>query len=386
MITTLNTLSELKQLANEIFLNKTDKVSDISDNSVLSATMYAIAKVAQKCQKDIAIVESHIFPDSATGENLDNSAVLFGIPERKTASGSSTYLRIAADQGTIYLASTHIFTNYNGIQFQLEEDVTIGTQGYAYAKVRSVDSGSKTNVDPNSVIVVSPEPVGHGAVTNEYRAEYGADAESDELFRQRIKKHLNILSRNTLDYFTEVFRGENQDILRLFNLGLNELGQRVLAIATVNGQDLSQTELDDLLSNTKDFFCLSDLSRFGESVGIKLQNVEYTLVDIDFRVQIMDNYNVDDVRKQIQVNITKYLDFRIWEDGQKVEWDNLLQIVKDTEGVRYVPDNVFIPNVDKQVTPNTLPRIRGFIMRDLSGNIISDSQGVLTPVFYPVNG
>lgn len=386
MITTLNSLSELEQLWNEIFLNKTSKVSDISDNSVLSGVAYGVAKIAQKAQKDIAIIESHILPDSATGSDLDESATLFGIPSRKTATGSSTFVRIIADSGTQYLAVNNIFTSYNGIQFQLEEDVTVGDLGYAYAKVRSIETGVRTNVDPNTVISVTPEPTGHIGVTNEYKAEYGADEENDELFRQRIKKHLNILSRNTVEYITQVFRNINQDILRVFNLGLNETGQRVISIATVNGQALTQTELDDLLSETQSFFSLSDLSRFGKSVGIKLENVGYTLVDIDFRVQILDNYDTDSVRKQIQVNITKYLDFRNWKDGQKVEWDDLLQIVKDTEGVRYVPDNVFSPSIDIQVTPNTLPRIRGFIMRDLSGNIISDSQGVLAPVFYPVNG
>ena len=101
MITKVLTVEQLKQIFLEIFINKTDKVSDISDNSVLNATAYGVSKVAQKCMKDIAIVESHIFPDSASGIYLDNSATLFGAEPRITSGvGSSTHLRVVAEPGT----------------------------------------------------------------------------------------------------------------------------------------------------------------------------------------------------------------------------------------------------------------------------------------------
>ena len=69
MITKVNnTISFLKNLWVETFLNKTDKVSDITDNSVLNAAAYATAKVAQKAIKDVAIVEAQIFPETAASE------------------------------------------------------------------------------------------------------------------------------------------------------------------------------------------------------------------------------------------------------------------------------------------------------------------------------
>jgi hypothetical protein len=166
-----------------------------------------------------------------------------------------------------------------------------------------------------------------------------------------------------------------------------------LAIVTQNGIDLTNSELDNLLASTKQFFAITDLNKFGELIGLKLINATWYYVGdplrdnsgtgIDFRVQLWDGYNPDTVRKNIQVNISKYLDFRFWEYGQKVEWDNLLQIVKNTEGVRYVPDNFFYPNYDEIVPVNQLPRVKKFIMRDIAGNIIADTGNVLSPVFYP---
>lgn len=62
MITkTANTIANLKNLWIEMFLNKTDRVSNIADGSVLNGVAYGTAKVAQKAIKDIAIVEAQIF-------------------------------------------------------------------------------------------------------------------------------------------------------------------------------------------------------------------------------------------------------------------------------------------------------------------------------------
>jgi len=384
MITKIQSIAQLKQLFLEIFINKTNKISDISDNSVVNATAYGVSKVAQKCMKDISIVESHIFPDTAYGAYLDSSATMFGAPARGGALGSSTYVRIVANPGAQYIAGTQVFSNYNGIQFSLESTVTVGSLGFIYAKVRSIDTGSKTNVDPNSIISVSPQPAGHIGVTNEYMATGGSDVEDDELFRMRIKKHLNILAKNTIEYFTEVFRLTNPNILRLINLGNGEAGNRVIGIVTQNGINLTDTELSDLLEATKDYFCLTDLSRFGNTIGISLVNADWFYVDMDFRGQILSNYDPNEVRKSIQINISKYLDFRTWTNTDKIDWANLLQIVRSTVGMKYCPDTNFSPNVDLQPPANKLPRVRGFILRDMDGNIIADSANVLTPVFYPV--
>ena len=235
-------------------------------------------------------------------------------------------------------------------------------------------------------------PVGHLAVTNEYIATGGLDAESDEVFRQRIKNNLNILSIGTLEYFNQLFQNQDARVLRTFNLGTNDEGKRILSIVTQNGENLTSGELDALLQSTKEFFPITDLNRFGDTIDIELMNVIWFGVNydgvsrttgIDFRVQIDDNADADMVRRTIQINISKYLDFRFWRPNQIIEWDQLLRIVQDTPGVRYVPDMQFNPRVDEVVPINQLPRVQNFVMRDLAGNIIFDSGGVLSPVFYP---
>lgn len=387
MITkTSATITNLKNLFIEMFLDKTAKVSNVADGSVVNATAFGVAKVAQKAMKDIAIKEAQIFPDTATGVYLDKAAALYGVSPRKGALGSSTYIRVSADPGTVY-DTTVTFVSKNGIRFQVDESLTVGESGYGYVKVRSVNAGYTTNVAPNSITNVNPQPQGHIECTNEYYAIGGRDSEDDETFRIRIKNNLNVLSKNTVEYWTQVLNGIDDRVLKVMAAGLNEQGIYNLYIVSQNGIFFTEDELGTLLEQVQGYFSLSDLNIEGKAVGISLKNIDWFYVGsergLDFRVQLQPDYDVATVRQNIQVNLTKYLDFRFWTPGDVVEWDDLLDIVKKTEGVKYVPDECFFPYYDQQVPANQLPRIKGFIMRDQDGNILYDSDSNLSPLFYP---
>lgn len=387
MITkTSATITNLKNLFIEMFLNKTAKVSNVADGSVVNATAFGVAKVAQKAMKDIAIKEAQIFPDTATGVYLDKAAALYGVSPRKGALGSSTYIRVSADPGTVYDTSV-TFVNKNGIRFQVDEALTVGKSGYGYVKVRSINAGYSTNVPPNSITNVSPQPQGHIECTNEYYAIGGRDSEDDETFRIRIKNNLNILSKNTIEYWTQTLSNIDDRVLKVMSAGLDEKGIYNLYVVSQNGIFFTEEELDTLLESAQGYFGISELNIEGKVVGIGIKNIDWFYVGsergLDFRVQLQPDYDVATVRQNIQVNFTKYLDFRFWTPGKIVEWDDLLDIVKKTDGVKYVPDEYFFPYYDQQVPANQLPRIRGFVMRDQDGNILYDSDSNLSPLFYP---
>ena len=387
MITKVNnSIVNLKNLFIEIFLNKTNKVTNVADGSVLNAVAFGAAKIAQKAIKDIAITEAKIFPETATGDFLDKAAALYGVSQRKGALGSSTYVRVYAKPNTKY-GFDNYFLSKNGLRFSIDEETIVDSTGYAYIKVRSINAGYITNVDANSITNIVPIPDGHIECTNEYMATGGRDSEDDETFRLRIKTNLNILSKGTLEYFTQVFQNIDDRILRVMNVGLGEDGIYEIYLVTQNGIYLTDDELTSLLEKSKSYFGLSELNLQGDVVGIRLKNVEWFYIGsergIDFRVELDPDYEVADVRKNIQVGITKYLDFRFWKAGKIVQWDDLLDVVKKTEGVKYVPDEYFFPYYDQGVPLNQLPRVKGFIMEDLEGKVLYDSNSTLSPMFYP---
>ena len=387
MITkTANTIANLKNLWIEMFLNKTDRVSNIADGSVLNGVAYGTAKVAQKAIKDIAIVEAQIFPKSATGEYLDKSAALFGVSPRKEALGSSTYVRVFAEPGTHYEVGTK-FISKNGVQFTVDQPFTVDKSGYGYISVRSVITGSATNVEANSITEVSPRPLTHIECTNEYAAIGGRDYEDDETFRNRIINYNNKLSTDTMEGWTQIFQDLDPRILKVMNVGLGEDGKTHIYLVTQNGSFFTDDELEELLTKATPYFGLTELDLQGNTLGIVIENAKWMYVGgeegVDFRVELSPNAVIADVRKNIQIAMTKYLDFRFWEAGKKVEWDDLLEVVKTAEGVKYVPDEYFSPYFDEEVPLNMLPRIKGFRMRDLEGNILYDSGSILSNIFYP---
>lgn len=384
MFTQIYTIEELKEMFVEIMLNKTDKISKISDGSVNNGIAFGNAKISQKMTKDVAILESHLFPDAAFGEYLDNIARLNGISPRFGARQSSTYIRIAGQPNTIYTPLNNVFSSNTGLKFDLEEQIIIPAFGYTYAKIRSQNVGASTNVEALTINQVSSPPSGHFYCINEYSAQYGMDNEEDDLFRKRIKDGPNILSRGTISMIEQSFMKINRNVMKVYHNGFDSFSRTIISILTVNGINLNVEELNDIVIRAEKFLNLTEMRPTGVGgANVVLQNIEWQPIDISMRLQIEQSYNSDDVRREIQIRLNKYIDYRYWKLGQRIEWDNMLEIVKSTDGVRYVNDNFFYPNNDLSIDLRKLPRIRGFQMLDLDGQIIADMQGNLNPIFYP---
>lgn len=383
MITKVTSVEELKQIFSETLLNHTDKISKISEGSVVNGIAYANAKLGQKILKDVAVIEAHLFPDSAVGEYLDNLAKLRGIAPRLGASNSSVYVRLVGAPGTVYTTNVQVFSG-GGFDFNLLQNVVIPSIGFCYAKLNCQQTGKSTNVSALSITQVNPKPSGHQYVINEFSATGGRSQEEDDDFRSRIKNEVNVISRGTLSYIEQVFRKFQPNVLRVFNLGLDDVADLVLAVASVDGVDFTYSQLRDMLFKGEQYLSMNEMKPNGlNNYGIKIKNVEYFPIDVSFRVEIDGSYNSDIVRKEIQTNLSKVVDYRYWEDGDGVDWIDLINSVKAVSGVKRVLDNFFFPATFTNIPRGKLPRIRGFMMMDLKGKIIADYQGNLNPIYYP---
>lgn len=385
----ITTEKELEGIHVESFINNSgSKVTKVSDESVLRGLIRGNTKTAKKALKDIALAVSHLFPDSAYGTTLDEVAENSGIAPRFGAAQSSTFVRVIADEGTIYQQGVHVVSDNKGNSFDLQEDITIGSKGYGYVKVRSQQAGSSSNVDPYTIVNMSPEPSGHVGVINEYSATGGYDQEDDDQLRQRIKEGPDLLARGTISYLTQAFIKANPNVLRVIYEGVSSVGKVVLAILTVNGIDLTQDELDDILSQSGEYFSLTELNPIGtQSYGVELKNANYYSIDVEMRVELINLSLLSETVIDIQQKFSKSVDFRFWNNSSpKIEWDDLLTIVKNNSNIKYVQDQYFVPNLDITIPTNNFPRFRGFVMRDLQGNILIDQAGEIDPIYYSSDG
>lgn len=385
METKIYTVEEYKQLFLEGVINKSaGKVSKVSDNSVLGGVGYGIGKISQKTVKDIALVESEMFPDYAYGQYLDRVAMRTGVSSRQKDRGSSVWVKIVADPGTVYPVGGTTFASTGGFTFSLEETFVMGESGYDYVKLKSNDLGASTNVPANTINRVTPTPSGHKYVINEVPAEGGVDVESDDSLRNRILQNFNNFAFDTLDKIKSVFQTLNTNILDVKKIGINASGQSVLGVMTVNGVDLTEEEIDYLLSKSKFYLSLKEqtvTNGLDAGAPIEIKNIQATYVDMDFRVSYFSNINSDDLRVAIQEQVSQAFDFRNWT-GTKVQWEDLFTIVRSQDGIKVLPEEYFTPHADIPIPSTSYPRLRGFIMRDLTGEVIVDNAGNINPIYY----
>jgi hypothetical protein len=387
LLTEVLTIADLKALYAETFLNHTSKISKISDLSVLNAHTFGVAKVFQKDLKDTAIIESQIFPELSSGTYLDNSAKLVGSIARLTAAGSSTFVLVYADPATIYIPGESSFVSNQGVTFNITDVIVVGDNGYAYVPVRSASVGVNTNVNAFSINRVLNAPLGHISCTNEYEATGGRDNENDEDFKSRISQYQQFATKSSHENLLMNLQDLDPDILNIKRAGYTEDGKILISIVTCNGKAFTQDELSAFENNLSTFMAMSDVDDQAGVLGIKLQNIEWQQVGgangVDFRIDILSGFTEVDVRKNIQIQLTKYFDFRFFQKD-RIEWDDLLQIVKSVKGVKYIPDEFFLPNTDSAVEKYKLPRIIKFVMRDMSGDILYNNSSAILPIYYSV--
>ena len=385
LITNVMTIAELKALYIETFLNHTSKVSKITDLSVLNAHAFGVAKIFQKDFKDAAITESLMFPELSSGAYLDSAAKSVGGMARLQAAGSSTFVLVHAAPGTVYVPGRSSFASNQGVTFSIVELTTVGDNGYAYVKARSTSVGKGTNVGPLTINSMTQPPLGHISCTNEYGATGGRDTESDEDFKSRLSTFQQFAATGSYQKLLADLRTMDADIIDTRRAGYTDSGRILISLVTCNGKSYSQDELMAFEQRMREFLSLSDVDDQAGVIGLELQNVEWHQVGgsdgVDFRVDIASGYTQASVRKSIQIQLTKYFDFRFW-GKTKVEWDDLLQIVKGVKGVKYVPDEFFKPHADAAVDARKLPRVIKFVMRDMAGSILYDNNGSVLPIYY----
>jgi hypothetical protein len=383
MRTKILTVDNIKTLLLEILLNKTDKVTKVSSNSVLNAIFYSLSKLFQKGMKDSSIVESMQFPEYAYGQDLDLISKRQGSGTRFGTLGSSTFVRVVGEPGTSYSFEQNIFSSSSGLQFKASENWTLPSCGVLYVRVGSILQGSSTVIPPYTINRLLAPPTGHKYCINEVMTLGGRDIESDDIFRGRVQKGFDMLSTDTLSKLTQILISLNPSVLKVKKLGRGTSGLVNLGIVTQTGMSLTDEELSYLLDNSKNFLSLSDLRPLKNNyTGVIFSNIEYFPISVDFRVDLYPGSDLKEFSTQIQIKIFNYLDWRYWEEGQKVEWDNLFILVKNNPMVKYLPDQYFKPRADISTDSDSLPRLVSFIVRGVSGEVLIDSSSFIQPVFY----
>ena len=284
----------------------------MSRHSALGGMLQSVARLAQVAIKDVAVANTEFFIDDAIGHDLDEIAVSYGVSGRFGGTSASTYVRLVTEinEDVFYEAGTVSFTSDDGIRFDLSESVTIGPGVLlGFAKVIASITGERGNVPALSINQITPPPTGHLAVSNEFAAAFGSEAEGDTRFRERIKRSFNNCAVTTLARIEEVVKAAHNDVLRLIHMGFDSIGNVILGVVPVNARVYNESDLADMLATAAPYLSLSDRIPYRNRViGTRFVNISYQEIDVEIRVNLAAGTDIRNLYTAISVGFLREVD------------------------------------------------------------------------------
>lgn len=165
---------------------------NVGGESVLGQLNFTIAASLAENWEVLAAVYRSLYPDSATGEALDNVAAITGVT-RSPATKSTIDITCGGTAGTPLLTGRVISVDASGERFVSTADATIGGGGTVEVPFESEDFGPISLSTGNPVTIETPV-AGWATATVNDDAVLGVNLETDAALRLR---RLNLLRANT---------------------------------------------------------------------------------------------------------------------------------------------------------------------------------------------
>jgi uncharacterized phage protein gp47/JayE len=199
------------------------KLSDISDTSVVKHIIAATARQLDEISYQMYLLRQVFSIDTATGEDLDERSreIQPGLISRNAAAKSTGLLVFSRNTtvGTVTIPlGTKVRTSV-GTEFITTVSGTITPtspeqiSGHGVGKdsgqiaTQAVLPGISGNVVASTIIRFVSRPAGVDSVTNPSSFSWGSDKETDDSFRNRIKRFVSSLGRSTIEAIEEAVRG-----------------------------------------------------------------------------------------------------------------------------------------------------------------------------------
>jgi len=200
----------LKDLSGDFVANQS-KITFLGLESVSRAILTAVKNVLYELWNDLFQQKRKMFLDTSKGSDLIALGAKLGLTIN-SASKSSNVLLFNGPTDTVIVSGTAVKSIISGEQVVTTEEIILGKSNLLVGDVisnsignavlaESSNTGKKTRVGVNELtqLVI---PISGVTVTNLVPSVGGGDAESDEVFRERIRNYIKTLNQGTRDFYT----------------------------------------------------------------------------------------------------------------------------------------------------------------------------------------
>lgn len=319
----------------QIITQKNDSVTFYGKRGVLRGFITAVALKIRELWYDLQLISRELFVDTASRQGLIRIGAESGI-QFAGSNPSGVLLILNGPENTVIAENTEVRTD-TGIVFRTTYAVTLGQKNPGFViddEVRVSNpilndfvwaectiSGSEGNVTANTVNNINISGV---TVNNPSPAMGGADAESLDSFRARIKEQIKSLNMNTQRYYEVTCRQASENILRVRAVKDYSRPDAVkLIIVTKSGVPMDGPQLkyieDFVTSNQRSF------------TNVKCENIAFTMVTIEMRAKLKSegqgtNFNTYYI--EMADRLSRYFDWSKWEFGKSISLDEVFTVAK----------------------------------------------------------
>jgi uncharacterized phage protein gp47/JayE len=359
------------------------KVTNFVVGGVARSILAAVAGVIAEVWNDITGTKRSLFIDTAQGADLDTIGNRRGVP-RKGATAGSVVVVFNGPVEQFIPTGTQIRATIGNTIYQTMHDVTIGAKNVALnglalstslsdsVVAESLLAGSQVKV-PAGVMTQLVTPIAGVSATNPAPSMGGEDAESDDLYADRMKNIMATLNQGTQAFFEATAKEVEPTVLRA--LALRDTNTRGVRI--VLAKDSGATYSDDALTTIASGIAAQ--SRGADIVTC--ENISFTGISVAYSTYLPSGVAVSDVFRAVADAIANYLDFRTWAWGQGVADDSLLAVIKTVANGGDIDLATFTVNgalADASVGSESLPRFVNLSITDTrtsttAGNSLTQS-------------
>ena len=190
-------------------------LSDITDSSTLKHILASFARELDELYYNLGLIPDRFNLDTAVGSDLDARAleVQPAVITRNLAAiatGSVVFSRVGT-VGTIAIPIGVTIKTASGVKFTTTAagQILNGFSSSAAVAASADEAGTAGNVAANTITKFDAKPAGVNTVTNPSSFSNGADEETDDAFRARIKSFIATLARSTVQAL-EFIAGQTQ--------------------------------------------------------------------------------------------------------------------------------------------------------------------------------
>lgn len=344
----MKTKQQILQDAVNDFLASQNDVSFLGKEASARAFLNAVSHVSFEMWNDIYQTKRAIQSSTAVGNDLVEIGARIGLT-KLGASNSSCVLIFNGPVNTVIPAGTIIRSTLNSnIRYQTLSNLTLGEANGNIQRpinaesigdiviAESIDAGTQTAVNVNELQTIDPSITGV-TVTNLTASKGGADAETDDQFRQRIIQQINLLAQGTQAFYEAACINAEPSVIKAKATPNTASGVDIYLVKN-SLADYSQLTLDIIAS------AVYDLQRAFQT--IKCYNATRKSLEIKGVFFLKLGYTPDTVFANVASQIANYTASK-FDFGVTINYTDLINEILKAEGLAGMDVGKFYLNNDQ---------------------------------------